>query len=162
MKLYAGIGSRETPTNIIGLMSDIAHHMSAEWILRSGAALGADTAFELGAANTQIWLPWLGYNGHSSRNIVTAAAIRLAQQFHPNWKACSQGVQKMHGRNMHILLGPNLNSPVERVICWTKDGGPTGGTGQAIRAAMHYGIPVHNLFNINTHSAYRARVRALA
>ena len=46
-----------------------------------------------------------------------------------------------------ILLGAKLDNPVSALICWTTDGQPTGGTGQAIRIASGYGIPVHNLFD---------------
>jgi SpoU rRNA methylase family enzyme len=45
------------------------------------------------------------------------------------------------------MLGENMDRPTDLVICWTKDGAATGGTGQAIRMANHYGVPVLNLFN---------------
>lgn len=31
------------------------------------------------------------------------------------------------------------------IICWTADGGASGGTGQAMKIARHYNIPVFNL-----------------
>ena len=47
MKYYTGIGSRETPKDIMQLMSKLAYKLASEgYILRSGAAQGADTAFE--------------------------------------------------------------------------------------------------------------------
>ena len=49
-------------------------------------------------------------------------------------------------RNVAILLGRNLDRPVDAVVCWTCDGGAvTGGTGMGIRIVEAHGIPVLNL-----------------
>lgn len=151
MLYYAGIGSRETPDSILKMMTILAQGFAAKgWCLRSGAALGADAAFELGAgANKEIFLPWAGYNNHPSlNNQVSVAALTMASQFHPNWPACKQGAKKLHGRNCQIMLGQNLGAPVSLVICWTKDGKATGGTGQALRMTHkdEYNINVYNLY----------------
>jgi hypothetical protein len=53
-------------------------------------------------------------------------------------------------RNCQQVLGQNLNLPVDFVVCWTKDGGKTGGTGQALRIADDLNIPIYNLFFENT------------
>lgn len=45
------------------------------------------------------------------------------------------------------MLGADLHSPSKFIVCWTRDGGATGGTGQALRIADHYEIPVFNLFD---------------
>lgn len=53
MKTYTGIGSRETPYEIQDLMKRIAFKLAENgWLLRSGGAEGADTAFENG------WWDW--------------------------------------------------------------------------------------------------------
>ena len=43
------------------------------------------------------------------------------------------------------------NPPSNFVVCYTPDGKASGGTGQAIRIAEYYNIPIYNLFyeNIN-------------
>lgn len=143
-RTYAGIGARDTPGAILDVMQQFAQDARA-LTLRSGGAIGADSAFERGARMTEIWLPWHGYNARHSLHIVTAAAVAEAARFHPAWKRCTPAVQKMHGRNMHIILGVDLQTPVEFVVCWTKGGDVVGGTGQAIRCALHYSIPVYNL-----------------
>lgn len=73
MKFWTGVGSRETPRDILDLMEDIAFKLSQDkWILRSGGAEGADTAFEIGALNSftevvpEIYIPWLNFNNHDS------------------------------------------------------------------------------------------------
>lgn len=147
--LYAGIGSRETPDNILKLMQNIAAELRVlGYTLCSGGALGADTAFAEGDPDAQIYLPWPGYNKIEDPTLAgpSPEAIKVASTFHPAWHRCGYGARKLHGRNMHILFGSNLDTPVDFVVCWTKDGKDSGGTGQAIRAAMVNNIPVFNLF----------------
>lgn len=144
---YTGVGSRATPTTILQLMQQIAGAlMRAGYILRSGGAEGADSAFALGAElNSEIFYA----------NQATTEAMAIAAQFHPNWAACSPFVRRLHGRNAFQVLGIHLNDQSEFLICWTSDecvrhserNRATGGTGTAISIASSYGVPVHNLAN---------------
>jgi len=147
---YAGIGSRQTPAGILTTMTRFAS--AAEdlgYILRSGGADGADSAFEAGVKlpfHKQIFLPWPGFNGNPS--LLTGAseeAFTMAAKFHPAWNRLSQAARKFHARNCHQVLGADLDSPVNFVVCWTPGGKVTGGTGQALRIAEHYGIHIFNL-----------------
>ena len=146
-RYYAGIGSRETPQSILEIMTASAVQFAAEgYILRSGAAPGADSAFEAGAGDQkEIWLPWLGFNGSKSQLLPHKHAFEVAAHFHPAWDRCSPAARKLHARNVHQILGYDLNTKSEFVMCWTKDGKASGGTGQAIRIAEGYGIPVYYL-----------------
>ncbi|PZR90892.1 MAG: hypothetical protein DI537_17555 [Stutzerimonas stutzeri] len=76
---------------------------------------------------------------------IAGRSLLIARHFHPAWDRCSQGAKKLHMRNVPQVLGQTLSSPARFVLCWTKDGGATGGTGQAIRIADAIGIPVLNL-----------------
>lgn len=137
MKYYAGIGSRETPEYVLDKMKDIAFTLQTRgYILRSGGAKGADSAFEEGAGNNKEIF---------TANDATPEAIELSSKYHPNWYACSSYVKKLHGRNAMIILGADLNTPVDLVVCWTKGGRGEGGTGQALRIAKDYGIAIHDL-----------------
>jgi len=82
---YAGIGARATPPGMLDLMSRIANKLEGMgYILRSGGAAGADTAFERGvinAANRQIYLPSAQFN---SRMAGAAGYINAAQL--PSWQ----------------------------------------------------------------------------
>ena len=52
MPYYTGIGSRRTPNDIQAKMANLANLLaSKEYSLYSGAAEGADKAFERGVAN---------------------------------------------------------------------------------------------------------------
>ena len=155
--IYAGIGSRETSPAIQQIMQTIAAELGARgWLLRSGHAEGADIAFELGAADhaKEIYLPWPGFNGGRAGvggAIIPALlssynqAMVYAQHFHPAWEKCSQGARALHTRNVYQILGQNLDTPVKCVVCWTKDGKSSGGTGQALRLAEYLEIPIFNL-----------------
>lgn len=157
---YAGIGSRETPPEILELMKKLAERLGQlGFTLRSGGAKGADTAFErgvLGKHSGEIYYVdsygcFVGFD--KEMNTYKAAAINagmeLFREYHPAPYRCSDYAAKLHCRNAFILLGadlPNSPDPVDFIICWTKDGGATGGTGQALRIANAYHIPVFNLF----------------
>lgn len=152
---YAGVGSRGTPQEYIGLMFEIAYQMAPTWTLRSGAADGADTAFYQGAKNNkgpvEIFLPWNGFNGFTDQEEgfyvpeYTTELLNIAAQFHPAWKSCSAGAKKMHARNVCQVAGLDLNTKTDLVICWTKDGKRGGGTGQALRIAKYLEIPIFDL-----------------
>ena len=154
-RFYAGIGSRETPSDVLTLMASIAEQLAnGGWTLRSGHALGADQAFEHGAGiMSEIYLPFPMFQAavpiHGEVfTRPTAAAWRLASQIHPAWDRCTNFARDCHARNMHQVLGWDLATPVDFVICWARldpDGNPRGGTAQAVRLARREHISVFNL-----------------
>lgn len=160
MKIYTGIGSRETPYEIQGVMWGLASELAKDgWTLRSGAAPGADSAFERGALHDQgkmeIYLPWSGFeNRHGGLPYYVADTIpgyweaeQIAAQFHPAWNRLKQGARKLHTRNVYQVVGRSLTEPSDMILCWTKDGLRGGGTGQALRinAGLIQPIPVFDL-----------------
>lgn len=150
---FAGIGARETPHEIIALMRGIAFMLADRgYTLRSGGAGGADQAFEYATpimVKMEIFLPWPGFNGkHDTLKLnesELARAKSIAEKYHPNWIACTEGAKKMHTRNVMQMLGRRCDAASAFVVCWTKDGKASGGTGQAIRIAEGNKIPVYNL-----------------
>lgn len=158
-KVYAGIGSRQTPDHILGVMTDLARVLREEgWWLRSGHAEGADQAFEAGAGgHADVYLPWASFNAgvplraNSVAYAPTDAAHDVAALHHPIWRTLPGSVRMLHARNVHQVLGWQLDEPARFVVCWTPDGsldgrGPnSGGTGQALRVAAAHGIEVFNL-----------------
>lgn len=151
MKIYAGIGSRKTPVNVLELMTQLANKLAEDgWILRSGGAAGADTAFERGVGNRyaqkEIYLPWPGFNNNQSTLCsISREAMDMAAKYHPAWERCSSVARKFHARNCYQVLGQDLNQPCKMIVCWTPDAAITGGTGQALRIAQHYGIEICNM-----------------
>ena len=154
---YTGIGSRETPKFIGAYMTHAAQVLdSVGYILRSGAANGADTFFEQGAKTKHIFLPWKGFNKNAStRYQISDEALALASEHHPAWDKLSEPARKLMGRNCYQVLGVELDTPSDFVLCWTPDGceshlkrtSKTGGTGLAISLASKLSIPIYNLAN---------------
>ena len=166
--VWAGIGSRGTgkepvPPSMFAHMTELARRMAeAGWHLSSGGADGSDTAFANGTPVDQrtIWLPWPGYNDLSGpdchpipRNRLQQS-LELAERFHPAWDICTPGGRKLHARNGLILLGRDLDRPVDAVVAYTRGGKVDGGTGQGLRIAMEHGIPIFNLGSMTMEEAW--------
>lgn len=149
--IYAGIGSRRTPESVLKDMELIGEILAGkDCILRSGGAEGADQAFERGCdkvkGKKEIYLPWFGFNNEDG--IVpkmTDSLMEFSAKYHPNWDNLSQGAKKLMARNACQVFGITGDQPVDFIICWTPNGEITGGTGQALRIAKDFGIPVFNL-----------------
>lgn len=156
---YTGIGSRRSPPKYIEQMQQLAVlAANANLILRSGAALGADAAFEKGCdsvrGSKEIFLPWAKMNGHLSTFVgAPPEAFEIAETLHPKWLSLSRGARSMHARNVQQILGPQLLSPTKFVLCYTPDGAETiaqctkdtGGTATAIKLACNLNIHVVNI-----------------
>lgn len=153
MASYAGIGSRKTPEEILKIFEYLGGYFAARGVLlRSGAAAGADSAFERGCDRLrgpkEIYLPWKSFNGNDSdlilKNPIPEDVEKLSIHYHTNWYALKPAAKKLIARDAYQILGMDLNSPVNFVICYTAGGRVDGGTGQAIRIAMDHNIPVVN------------------
>jgi len=149
-KFYTGVGSRNTPKSILAVMSNLAKKLANDgWILRSGGAKGADSAFELGAGSKKT----VYYAHHVDSLADGQTAMELAGSLHGAWDKCSSYARKLHARNAFQVLGCHLHKPSSFMVCWTPDGAvshedrsiKTGGTGTAISIASHFGIKVYNL-----------------
>lgn len=137
------------------------------WVLRSGGADGADTAFAKGwvDANSlyevnraEIYIPWDGFNGlkvpgENTILVKDKYTITMAQDIlkgvHPNFNNLSKGALALHTRNVFQVLGYDLNTPSAGVIAYAKlnnKGEPTGGTRTAIKIAEKFNIVVRNLY----------------
>jgi hypothetical protein len=139
-KIYAGIGSQETPPDILKVMEKLGRKLAKEeWVLRSGGARGADSAFHKGCLDVS------GQAEIFTAQHSTLESIKLAAKYHPNWEACDNHARRLHARNGMILLGENLDTPASFIVCWTLEGKIVGGTGQALRMAADYNIEVRNL-----------------
>lgn len=153
---YTGVGSRDTPDYVLTVMCELGRYLAeAGLTLRSGHAKkkdgtgwSADTAFEKGVdtvkGRKEIYLPWSRFNDSTDGIVFKATdkAIEMAEHYHPAWHRCKQGASKMHTRNIPQVLGINLDYPSLFLICWTVGGRGSGGTGQAIRIARDFNVPI--------------------
>lgn len=115
-KAYAGIGSRQTPPAILEIMREIAVYMyERDYVLRSGGADGADTAFEGGhdmalgkrvlestcdnltfdptrdLTKKEVYLPWANFNGRKNSNHGMIYTPSL-----DNWSEALRMIEKIH------------------------------------------------------------------
>lgn len=143
---YAGVGSRETPKEILAEMASLAKELEElGYTLNTGDAQGADKAFRDNTKKKNVFAP----------KDATPTTMKIAEEIHPAWDKLNDFGRKLQARNTNQIFGANLKTPVDFVIAWTKDGLEnydmrsieSGGTGQAIDMASRKGIPVINLAN---------------
>jgi hypothetical protein len=150
--LYSGIGSRDTPREILAAIGEIASRQArAGWVLRTGGSPGADQAFAAAAlaagGQLELYLPWPGFEREARRALEheslarahgsgrpemrvlerpADAAFALAARFHPRWGALSSEARALLARDAHEVLGAGLGEPSQLVVCWTADGSLDG------------------------------------
>lgn len=171
MKFYTGIGSRETPERMTDVMSDLAVILYGKgYTLRSGRAEGADYAFQRGAefklnekamisstrAQQEIYLPKPGFNTQFGRIgaidtwmlLNYEEAEDIIETIHPKGRHLRGFARQAHTRNVYQVLGLDLNTPSEFLVCWAEvdhKGNALGGTATAWKLAKQYKIPCYNL-----------------
>lgn len=132
---------------------------SMGYTLRSGNADGSDSYFASGVEeNAQIWLPWDNYNldyqtKRPKHQYITIDendkdAYDSVDEFHPAPQHLTPKSRLLMMRNYRILMGKDSPNS-EFVIAWTKDGKDSGGSGQLLRIAKHYDIPIFNLHSMS-------------
>ena len=154
---YAGIGNRDIdgktePVSgkpLGSVMTWVAGELERiGYTLNSGGASGSDAAFEAGVADP------------SHKNIFRAGDATnetrlIAREMHPTGDRLGGYVLDLFARNTFQVFGIGLDTPVDFVLCYTRDGcesqwtrtAMTGGTGQAIEMAARKGSEIFNMKN---------------
>lgn len=150
MKYYTGIGSRETPEEIGKVMRSLSKKLeSLGYILRSGGAGGADTFFAEGCKNKEIFIPWPGFAEDGIVPEYNPFSEIILKEVHPVHSRLTPGAKKLHLRNINQVLGSDLKTPSDFLICWAKTNNlkiPKGGTRTAWVVAQKNNIPCFNMF----------------
>lgn len=169
MRYWTGVGSRSITKEEQELAVYVAETITRRFgmVLRSGAAEGADTAFQKGVCNVnpkycQIWTPWNNFRpkeqhtGFPSCSYTTpttemfekAREAFISTGIIPWFDRMKQGAQKLHGRNFYQVRG-GYGEPLSKVCIYIADeddnGEVSGGTRSAVLLARHYKIPTYNL-----------------
>lgn len=165
---YTGVGSRSITDEEWDLMEGIAKWLSnCGFSLRSGKAEGSDSAFESGVEesknkdNKEIYIPWENFKGGNEfggtiialdrpDSVNYAVTIHWIKEVHPAFDKLSQGARKLHQRNVHQVLGRDLENPDPSLFLLacankTKKGSPTGGTATAWAIAEANNVPCLNI-----------------
>ena len=163
---YAGIGSRETPSDILKLMTNEAKYLeSLGYTLQTGYTFGekeegADKAFSDGTNNKVLFGPD-GIKSYSNNKVykydydplITNRTTIIGESIHPAWDALQDGGKKLMARNTNQVFGEELDEPVDFVLFYALPGKksirPAGGTGQAVEMARLKGIPTINMADVN-------------
>lgn len=156
------VGSRKAPDFVIKKYAQFAESYARQGcILRSGNAYGFDQVLKgVPESKREIYLPYDGFGPKiSGANIYIPSqfsnyrqAVAIVRMLHPNKKLNDIHIKYL-ARDVYQILGKDLDTPCEKVYCWTEDGADrvsditstTGGTAMAIRVAEQYHIPVINL-----------------
>lgn len=156
---YTMVGSRDITPYHYNALRVISRRMNVlGYVVRSGGADGADTAaYEGGFPNTEVYLPWEGFNGLTAKKGEHVNAKELdnyekakymASMFHPAWDSLKDGAKALHTRNVYQVLGFNLDDPSLVLICCAPPNGKSvkGGTATAFEIAKHYKVPTYNIY----------------
>lgn len=182
---YAGIGSRRAPRDVLDLSMRIGEALARRgFSLRSGAAEGEDTAFEVGAirggGRMGIWLPWPGFDqrrlgwaaGMGWRETLeqaatlprtrrrlferpTAEAMQIAARTHPRWATMKRSTQALQSRNSHQVLGHDCKTPSLFAVLWTEDGATLAEETTDATGGTGQAIRVCGLYGIPVHNLAR-------
>ena len=155
---YAGIGSRETPQEVLELMTKAAQYLDGlGYTLNTGKTFLAKPSddpkyqaqYEERLAfskkhNGKVGLDEEGADrafslGATKKNLfgvekpVGKREMKIAEEIHPNWEALvakGPGGPKLMARNTNQVFGANLDTPVDFVLFYAEDKGKTGKTGE--------------------------------
>lgn len=160
MIYYAGIGSRETPKNVLKIMEILGEFLSDKAHLRSGGASGADQAFALKAKHKTIFYA-KDCKEWCLEMVTKYLPEGITKEKFYTWRPY---VQQLLGRNMMQILGENGDSPVDFVICYCDLDYQTfksGGTGYAVRCALNHNIKVFNIKDKKQLTSLLKHIRAI-
>lgn len=153
--IVAGIGSREAPRDAEEKGETLGALFAVfGWLLRSGAAVGMDLAFEkgfdrAGGTRKQIFRsedaePWCRFI--LSKHDCLDRGVSFANM--------GDRASRLIQRDAKQILGQSGKEPVDLVVLWTPTADPTskfaGGTRYAARLARNLGIPIFHLGKLTT------------
>jgi ABC-type dipeptide/oligopeptide/nickel transport system ATPase component len=178
---YAGIGSRETPQEVLELMTKAAEYLDGlGYTLQTGFTFknketgedeeGADKAFSQGSQNKILFGPSAirkTVKGVASLESyddnVTKVSNNIVKEIHPAPDRLKPGAVKLMARNTNQIFGKNLDSTVDFVLFYAQETNdplrPKGGTGQAVEMARRKGIPTINMADANWRDQLKAAIK---
>ena len=177
-RYYTGVGARLTPSDIQDLMKKIGKFLGLqEFVVRPGGPPGADMAFEMGCGSypKEIYLPFKNFQNNPSPHYLTDEKFEEITK-HDVWKFVSDSLkkeepsvnmkalpnetQRLYARDVLQIFGKDLNSPSEKVICWTPDNEKEG-TRITLYIAKFAGVPVENLSDKSTFQQWSDKVKGI-
>jgi len=176
---YAGIGSRETPQEVLDTMTKVANYLETlGYTLNTGKTFSANKEYneeqynerlKTGAALSALYGNEVGLDeegadrafsaGTNNKNLfgvkgtIGEREMAVMEEIHPAPERLKPGAKKLMARNTNQIFGENLDTPVDFVLFYAKETAdplrPKGGTGQAVEMARRKGIPTINMADTN-------------
>ena len=164
MHYFTLVGSRQTPDDQAIILRNYAERLLRKgWTGRSGVSGSADMALNHAIydydAPAEFYIPWEQFNGYSHGDLSGRViypkrlgndkeATRMIMEVHRFWGMLTRGAKCLHVRNAYQVLGRDLASPSDVLICWApvnRNGAVQGGTATAYNLAMKHEIACFNL-----------------
>ncbi|ADQ52943.1 DprA-like DNA recombination-mediator protein [Aeromonas phage PX29] len=150
-KIATLVGTRFPPSQIAGIASKIGRNLSDKgFIGRSGGAIGMDQAWlsDYDPSLCEIYRPDdKGINVLNFDNFFEAE--EMVKRIIPHFEYLDFYSQWLHTRNAYQVLGRDLNTPSDFLLCYApvRNKVVQGGTRTAFVLARRNGIPVYNLYD---------------
>ena len=164
MHYFTLVGSRTTPADQATLLRVYSERLLRHgWTGRSGLSGDADMALNRALNHypglAELYIPWPSFNGFNHGDLEgrviyptrlgnAPEALAMVSELHPAWGILSRGAKSLHVRNAYQVLGQNLTTPSDVLICWAnvnRKGSVQGGTATAYNLAVKHNIPAFNL-----------------
>lgn len=164
---FTGIGHRNTPNFYCRILLAASQYLMSEYKLklRSGHAVGADRACEIGADGfADIYLPWekygvkpykddpgmevMGneciplYNKAKEDLAILMCKLAAGREYHD--KSRTNGIKNMLYRNVAQIVGHKTEIELSKLVLCYLSG--KGGTAYAVALAKHFDIPTVNIY----------------
>lgn len=164
IKYWAGVGSRETPVDILKVMIRLGRTLTdMGYVLTSGDAFGADRAFYFGAAQSgrfkevgaKIYVINNGFRGRHTDNDVFIDVSqfkdmketyeKMAEEARGGFYGLNEFGKALHSRNVLQVHGPDLDQTISGMFLYSKSIGKkkiSGGTNTAYQLALKANVPI--------------------
>lgn len=122
--------------------------------VRVGGNKDIDEYFEEHMKLKEVHLPWRNFNEKQSKfTFNSPQANHIAKTFFPAYEKVPDSVKAFLARNVRLVVGNTLKSPILFLITWSPDGAEnatetsmkTGNVGHLINVASALRVPIFNL-----------------
>lgn len=154
-KPFALAFNQDIPESILPMLEALTTKLNElGYTVRIGGNKGIEEFIEDKMQRKEVHLPWRNFNEKESKlTFNTKQAFILAKQFSPVYDRLPDSVKAFLARNVRLILGNNLKSPLLFLITWSKDGvesakhrtAQTGNVGHVIAMADMLRVPIFNL-----------------
>lgn len=147
--------NNDAPESLVPVIEAITAKLNElGYTARLGGNLNIEELVEKNIERKEIHLPWRNFNEKESKlTFNTKPSFILAKQFSPVYDRLPDAVKAILARNVRLILGNNLKSPLLFLITWSRDGvesakyrtAQTGNVGHVIAMADMLRVPIFNI-----------------